>query len=125
MLLLIIGVSYISWNPDSTHLIVCGPEECPEVWLWNIETEKCIKVTQGQDDALTCAAWNKDGAKFVVGGIKGQFYQCDMEGNILDSWEGVRVNCLCCRNDGKTVLAADTHHRIRSYILEELTDQNM
>lgn len=49
----------------------------------------------------------------------------DLDGNVLDSWEGVRVQCLWCRKDGKTVLAADTHHRIRGYNFEELTDFNM
>lgn len=48
-----------------------------------------------------------------------------MEGTVLDSWEGVRVNCLWCRSDGKTILAADTHHRVRSYNFDDLTDQNM
>ena len=121
----IAGAAYIAWNPDSVHLVACGPEEGPEVWLWNIETDKCLKVSQHSDDVLTCCAWNKNGNKFVVGGVRGQFYQCDLEGNILDSWEGVRVNCLACRGDGKTVLASDTHHRIRSYVLEHLIDQNM
>lgn len=42
----------------------------------------------------------------------------DLEGNVLDSWEGVRVQCLGFRNDGKTVLAADTLNRIRGYIFD-------
>lgn len=62
----LLGAAYISWNPDSIHLIVCGPEESPEVYLWNIETEKCLKVSQSPEDVLTCCAWNKDGTKFVV-----------------------------------------------------------
>ncbi|XP_030747225.1 WD repeat-containing protein 26 [Sitophilus oryzae] len=119
------GAAYISWNPDSKHLIACGPEESPEVWLWDIETEKFLKVSQSPEDALTCCAWNKDGTKFVVGGVRGHFYQCDMEGNVLDSWEGVRVNGLWCRKDGKTVLASDSHHRIRAYVFEELADQQI
>jgi hypothetical protein len=49
------------------HLIACGPEESPEVWLWNIETEKFLKVSQSPEDALACCAWHKDGTKFVVG----------------------------------------------------------
>lgn len=53
------------------------------------------------------------------------FLSKDLEGNVVDSWEGVRVNCLWCRSDGKTVLAADTHHRVRSYNFDELTDTNM
>lgn len=60
-----------------------------------------------------------------MGGVRGHFYQCDMEGNVLDSWEGVRVNGLWCRKDGKTVLASDTHHRIRAYNFEEVSDQHM
>ncbi|KAJ8971443.1 hypothetical protein NQ314_000700 [Rhamnusium bicolor] len=119
------GAAYMSWNPDSTHLIACGPEESPEVWLWNIDTEKFLKVSQSPEDALTCCAWNKDGTKFVVGGIRGHFYQCDLEGNVLDSWEGVRVNGLWCRKDGKTVLASDTHHRVRGYIFEDVADQQI
>lgn len=48
-----------------------------------------------------------------------------MEGNVLDSWEGVRVNGLWYRSDGKTILAADSHHRIRSYVFDDQIDQQM
>ncbi|KAK9680759.1 WD domain, G-beta repeat [Popillia japonica] len=119
------GAAYLAWHPDSVHLLACGPEESPEVWMWNTETEKCIKISNGPEDVLTACAWHKDGSRFVVGGIRGHFYQVDFEGNVLDTWEGVRVNGLWCRSDGKTVLASDTHHRIRSYVLDELTDHNV
>jgi hypothetical protein len=56
------------------------------------------------------------------GGNRGQFYQCDTHGTVIDSWEGVRVQCLNYRADGKHILAADTHHRVRSYNFEELSD---
>ena len=42
----------------------------------------------------------------------------DLDGNVLDSWEGVRVQCMAYRQDGKTVLAADTHYRIRGYTFD-------
>nr|CAD7589219.1 unnamed protein product [Timema genevievae] len=120
------GVAYIAWSPDSSHLIACGPEDCPELWIWNVESDELrVKVSHSPEDSLTSCSWNKDGKKFVTGGIRGQFYQCDLEGNVLDSWEGVRVNCLWCRSDGKTVLAADTHHRVRAYNFEELSDSNI
>ncbi|GFG37456.1 hypothetical protein Cfor_07179, partial [Coptotermes formosanus] len=118
------GVAYIAWSPDSTHLIACGPEDCPELWIWNIESDELrVKVSHSPEDSLTSCSWHRDGKKFVTGGIRGQFYQCAR--NILDSWEGVRVNCLWCRSDGKTVLAADTHHRVRAYNFEELSDFNI
>lgn len=49
----------------------------------------------------------------------------DLEGKILETWEGIRVQCLSYCNSGKIVLAADTHKRIRGYNFDELTDFNM
>lgn len=63
--------------------------------------------------------------------ISGYYIWCycvlcqDLDGNLLDSWEGVRVQCLWCLSDGRTVLASDTHQRIRGYNFEDLTDRNM
>jgi WD repeat-containing protein 26 len=34
------GVSFVTWSPNSKYLIVGGPEECPDLWIWNIEEEK-------------------------------------------------------------------------------------
>ncbi|XP_024136670.1 WD repeat-containing protein 26, partial [Oryzias melastigma] len=120
------GVSYLTWSPDDTYLIACGPDDCSELWLWNVQTgELRTKMSQSHEDSLTCVAWNPDGKRFVTGGQRGQFYQCDLDGNLLDSWEGVRVQCLGCLSDGRTVLASDTHQRIRGYNFEDLTDRNI
>uniref|UniRef100_A0A8C2XA39 WD repeat-containing protein 26 n=1 Tax=Cyclopterus lumpus TaxID=8103 RepID=A0A8C2XA39_CYCLU len=120
------GVSYLAWSPDDAYLIACGPDDCSELWLWNVQTgELRTKMSQSHEDSLTSVAWNPDGKRFVTGGQRGQFYQCDMDGNLLDSWEGVRVQCLWCLNDGRTVLASDTHQRIRGYNFEDLTDRNI
>ncbi|CAB1340161.1 unnamed protein product [Coregonus sp. 'balchen'] len=105
------GVSYLAWSPDDTYLIACG--------------ELRTKMSQSHEDSLTSVAWNPDGKRFVTGGQRGQFYQCDLDGNLLDSWEGVRVQCLWCVGDGRTVLASDTHQRIRGYNFEDLTDRNI
>lgn len=113
------GVSFLDWSPDSKHLLVGGPEECPEIFIWNVEEEKLIrKMSHAMDDSLTCGVFNKDGNRFIAGGVRGQFYLCDLNGAILESWEGVRVNGLAFRSDNKTVLAADTHHRIRAYVFD-------
>lgn len=117
------GASFVAWSPDDSYLIVCGPEDCADVWVWNVLTgELRVKMTHSPEDSLTSCAWQRDGRKFVAGGIRGQFYQCDLDGNVLDSWEGVRVQGLYCRKDGRTVLAADSHHRIRGYVFDDLTD---
>ncbi|UYV61098.1 WDR26 [Cordylochernes scorpioides] len=84
-----------------------------------------LKMTHSPEDSLTCCAWHKDGEKFATGGIRGQFYQCDLEGNLLNSWEGVRVQCLAYSRDGSAILAADKHQRIRCYNFETLTDTQL
>jgi len=38
------GVSYLAWSPDSQYIIACGPDECSELWVWNVEVcEWCWK----------------------------------------------------------------------------------
>ena len=51
-----------------------------------------------------------------------QRFKKDLDGNILESWEGVRVVGLHVLND-RSVLAADTHMRIRSYNFDALVDK--
>ncbi|XP_050347026.1 WD repeat-containing protein 26 [Nymphalis io] len=119
------GVSYLSWSPDGRYLIAAGPEDCPDLWIWNMETEQLhLKMTHSQEDSLTAVAWHASSDKFVCGGARGQFYHCSLDGTLLNNWDGVRVNALACRGDGK-VLAADTHHRVRAYDFADLTDRNL
>lgn len=119
-------VSFLTWSPDSKYLIVAGPEDCGELWIWNVEDEKLhVKLAHSSDDSLTSAAFNCDGTRFVTGGQRGQFYLCDLDGTIHDSWDGVRVCGLSFRSDNRTVLCADTHYRIRSYCFDNHTDQNI
>ena len=49
----------------------------------------------------------------------------DIDGQVQDTWEGVRVQGLVCCPDNKMVLAADSHHRIRGYNFDDLTDCHM
>ncbi|OBS60229.1 hypothetical protein A6R68_08656 [Neotoma lepida] len=107
------GVSYIAWSPDDNYLVACGPDDCSELWLWNVQTgELRTKMSQSHEDSLTSVAWNPDGKRFVTGGQRGQFYQCDLDGNLLDSWEGVRVQCLWCLSDGKTSTRRSSYYVI-------------
>lgn len=119
------GVSLAVWSPDDRYLIVCGTEECSELWIWDIENKTLKKrMNNNHDDSLITAAWLPDGQSFVCGGTKGHFYYCDIEGNIKETWEGVRVRCLQALPDGQ-VLCADTLKRIRSYNFKEITDSNL
>lgn len=55
---------------------------------------------------------------------------CVLQGELLHSWDGVRVNALACRGgaggEGLVALAADTHHRVRHYDFgEPKADRNL
>ncbi|XP_065059692.1 WD repeat-containing protein 26-like [Rhopilema esculentum] len=120
------GVSYLSWSPDDKHLIVCGTDDCAELWIWHVETgELKCRMSHSPEDSLTCCAWYPDGKKFVTGGMRGQFYQCDLDGNVIESWEGVRVIGVSVLDDNETVLAADTHMRVRTYNFEDNRDSGL
>ncbi len=80
-------------------------------------------MSHNHDDSLTSAAWLPDGQSFVCGGMKGNFYVSDLDGNIKETWDGVRVRSLQVLPDS-TVLAADNLKRVRSYNFKELTDSN-
>ena len=66
-----------------------------QIFIWNVETGTLeSKISNGSEDSLVTVSWSPDGRNLACGGTKGQFYQCDVKGNVLDSWEGVRVLCL-------------------------------
>lgn len=120
------GVTFITWSPDSKYLIVCGTEESSELMIFNMEELKLhVKVSHSNEESLTCAAFSPDGQRFVTGGIRGQFYLCDLDGTLQGHFDGVRVNSLSFLGDNQTVLAADTHQRIRSYSFETHNENNM
>ncbi|RNA03906.1 WD repeat-containing 26-like [Brachionus plicatilis] len=119
------GASVVVWSPDDQYLIVCGTEDCSEIWIWDIENKVLKKrINNNHDDSIITAAWMPDGQAFVCGGTKGHFYYCDIDGTIKETWEGVRVRCLQTLPDGQA-LCADTLKRIRSYNFKELTDSNL
>ena len=39
------GVGWIAWSPDDRYVIVCGTEECTELWIWDIEVCLILYLT--------------------------------------------------------------------------------
>jgi len=119
------GIGCIAWCPFSRYIIACGTDECNEILIWDVEMEEQrSRMNQTSEDSLTCAAWLPCGQRFVCGGSRGQFYYCDIDGNVIDSWEGVRLQCLNVTSDG-TILAADAQKRISSYKFDSITEQQL
>lgn len=95
-----------------------------QVVIWNVDSGTLeAKISHSSEDSLTTVCWSPDGTKLACGGAKGNFYQTDAKGVVSDSWEGVRVQCLAYRADSRSVLAADTHNRIRTYAFDNLKDE--
>eukprot|EP00118_Oscarella_pearsei_P002921 m.12198 g.12198 ORF g.12198 m.12198 type:complete len:568 (+) comp23868_c0_seq1:226-1929(+) len=117
------GIAWVQWSPDDQYILACGEEDSSEVFIWTVETgELKCRFSHNVDDSLSSAAWYGDSQRFVAAGIKGQFYQCNIDGNMLESWEGVRVHCVAVvHNQQPLVLAADTHMRVKAYNFESLT----
>ncbi len=40
------GVSYIAWCPESTFIIACGPDDCSELWVWNVHVSLFLIIAQ-------------------------------------------------------------------------------
>lgn len=49
----------------------------------------------------------------------------DLQTSTVYNWEGVRLYSVASLRDNKTVLAADSHKRVRSYNFEDYTDQTI
>jgi len=79
------GVSYLAWSPDSTYIIACGPDECSELWVWNVEV--CRHVHQS-------SCWGLGVAKEAISGRK----VCRLSGQLFDAlthvWLIDWLNCV-------------------------------
>ena len=107
-------VTFFAWSPNDELLAVVGAENTSFVNLWEVKSgTKKHESRQSPDDSLTSVAWFPDGESYVCGGKKGQFYQVNLEGHIIETFDGVRVFGLHVLADGRSILASDSHNRIR------------
>jgi len=49
----------------------------------------------------------------------------DVDGNRVSKLDGVRVQCVACLPDNRTVLAADAHKRVRAYVFDDQQDSTL
>lgn len=120
------GASFLAFSPNDELLAVCGPDDSSEVVIYEVQSGKVrTRVNRFPEDSLTCVAFHPTSEKFVTGGTRGQFFQCDLDGQTLDTWEGVRVQSLAYMANGHSVLAADTLFRIRVYDFEDYSDRHL
>jgi WD40 repeat protein len=116
------GIAHLAWSPDDSFLLSCGREDSPEAIVFCTQTgEVKCRVQHSAEDSLTCGAWSPDGQHFYVGGTRGQFLECGLDGLVSYNWEGIRVNALAAHSSPQNVYAADTHCRVRRYNFQDMT----
>lgn len=120
------GIAFLAWSPDDSLLLSCGREDSPEALVFSTQSGeiKC-RIQNSAEDSLTCCAWNNDGRRFYVGGTRGQFMECSLDGAVTTSWEGVRVHAVATHPKSNLVYAADTHCRIRQYNFQEKSSSTL
>jgi WD40 repeat protein len=117
------GISALAWSMDSQYLAITSTEEnTAGVFQFNIHKGSCIReYKHNQSDSFSVVSFFKDNShRLACGDQRGNFHVFDMDrpDDDLRNFEGFRIRCLYSMKDGKTVLAADTHNRIRSYDFE-------
>ncbi|KAL3093403.1 hypothetical protein niasHS_005917 [Heterodera schachtii] len=127
----IVGISSLSWSQDSRYLAVTSTEQANGVgcFIYFVPSGRLVKeYVHYTGDAFTTVAFFKDGShKLACAGEKGHFHVYDIHRpeDSAKMFEGFRIRCLYACMDGKTVLAADTHNRIRAYDFETMHEQTL
>lgn len=117
------GIASLSWSSDSKYLAIASTEENAfGVFIYNIYKSYFVKEYRpNQNDSFSVVCFFKDNShRLACGDQRGHFhvYDVDRPDDSLRNFEGFRIRCIYSKKDGKTVLAADTHNRIRSYEFE-------
>ncbi|GJN20799.1 hypothetical protein PR202_gb08221 [Eleusine coracana subsp. coracana] len=90
-------ISFVAWSPNDKMLLTCGNGE--SLKLWNVDTGECnIKFKGSGDYTITTCAWFPDSEKIVCAGFdtgsgssSNRIFTCDLEGQELEVWAGVRI----------------------------------
>uniref|UniRef100_A0A915DBW7 LisH domain-containing protein n=1 Tax=Ditylenchus dipsaci TaxID=166011 RepID=A0A915DBW7_9BILA len=115
-----VSVAGVSWSSDSKYLAITSTEENQTgVFVYNVQDGSLIKEYKtNTNDSFSVVCFFKDNShRFACGDQRGHFHVHDLNrpNEPTRQFEGFRIRCIYSKKDGKTVLAADTHNRIRSY----------
>ncbi|XP_059635965.1 WD repeat-containing protein 26 homolog [Cornus florida] len=99
-------VSTISWSPNDSHLLSCGPEEV--IILWDVISGECLRVFEKAGVGLIPCGWFPDG-KQVVSGLKDKsICSWDLDGKELQCRKGRlivnKISDMAITHDGKIIM---------------------
>lgn len=125
-------VSCISWSGDSKLLAVACSEQTPfDIMIFAAREGRMLRTINNLPNSLftTCAFFNAQNYFLIAGDERGHLQICDIkqssEGHVLGLWEGYRIRGVYGMKDSVTVLASDTHHRLRKYRFDNRVDETI
>ncbi|KAJ1358275.1 hypothetical protein KIN20_016670 [Parelaphostrongylus tenuis] len=125
-------VSCMSWSGDSKLLAIACTEQAPfDIMVFDAKEGRLLRTVENLPNSLftTCAFFNASNYFLIVGDERGHLQICDIkettETYILGFWEGYRVRGVYGMSDCVTVLASDTHHRLRRYRFDNRVDETV
>ncbi|VDM74479.1 unnamed protein product, partial [Strongylus vulgaris] len=125
-------VSCMSWSGDSKLLAVACTEQAPfDIMVFAAKEGRMLRTINNLPNSLftTCAFFNAPNYVLIAGDERGHLQICDIkqpsEGHVLGLWEGYRIRGVYGMSDCVTVLASDTHHRLRRYRFDNRVDETV
>ncbi|CAD5216470.1 unnamed protein product [Bursaphelenchus okinawaensis] len=125
------GVATLSFSGDSKTIAVTATSENTStgVYVFNLESGnlKADIKPNPQDYSYTSAAFfQNDNRRLVCAGMHGNFECHDLTKERKPiSFTGFRIKCLVTLSDGYSVIAADSHNRIRQYNFDDMTEHTL
>jgi len=120
------AVIHTSWSHDSSMVAVCVEEDASsDVFIYNatLGTEVC-KIGEFTNEGVTTSSWFKGNDRIAFGSVRGHLFISDLEGKVVEKWEGVRVTGVAVDSEDR-IIACDTHRRLRRYAVSTINDSNL
>uniref|UniRef100_A0AC35U6N5 LisH domain-containing protein n=1 Tax=Rhabditophanes sp. KR3021 TaxID=114890 RepID=A0AC35U6N5_9BILA len=117
------GGAMLSWSKTSAYIAVAALETGSSrgVFIYSMESKAIVKhipTVHNSKELLNVVSFfpNSD-YRLAIGDINGHFYVSDFRHSNIrhQKIDGYRIRSLKCLRDNTTVLASDTHERIRRY----------
>lgn len=124
------NTAVMSWSDDSTLLAVAAAEDpSTDIYVYDVHkgTTYCSMDNRGNDNTVLSFFAGAHPYRLVCADQKGHFCQYIISQNSMKAsgkFEGYRIRAVHCLRDG-TVIAADTHNRVRSYRFSDDFEQTV
>uniref|UniRef100_A0A0N5AHY7 LisH domain-containing protein n=1 Tax=Syphacia muris TaxID=451379 RepID=A0A0N5AHY7_9BILA len=123
------NIAVLSWSEDSAMLAVAAADVLEtDIFVYDVHNGSVFCTVDNRSSDTTVLAFSPGCQTYhlVCGDQKGRFcqYALSQDANkIVGKFDGYRIRALYCCKDG-SVLAADTHNRVRKYCFNTETEEN-